>query len=72
MKGSCQNTTQTPLAKGLRTFNSLNVTVVSAHHVPTKLLSHPACTLELNKHRVGRTQTYEGSDPFWSEEFLLE
>ena len=72
LKSSCTNTSGAPPGKGLRSLHSLAVTVFSAHHVPNKLLSHPICTLALNTLRVARTQTCEGGDPFWGEEFQLE
>ncbi|KAK7116060.1 ras GTPase-activating protein 1-like [Littorina saxatilis] len=72
LKASCTNTSGAPPGKGLRSLHSLSVTIFSAHHVPNKLISHPACALSLNQHRVGRTQTCEGGDPFWGEEFQLD
>ncbi|KAK7492633.1 hypothetical protein BaRGS_00016112 [Batillaria attramentaria] len=74
LKSSCVNTSGAPPGRGLRSLHSLSVTVISAHHVPNKLLQHPACTLSLNQHRVGRTQTCEGAEgsPFWGEEFQLD
>ncbi|KAL8575409.1 hypothetical protein ACOMHN_000025 [Nucella lapillus] len=73
LKVSCVNTTGAPPGKGLRSLHSLSVTVFSAHHVPVKLLSHPACILSLNQHRAARTQTCESGDPpFWGEEFQLD
>ncbi|PVD19798.1 hypothetical protein C0Q70_20289 [Pomacea canaliculata] len=72
LKSACSNMLAAMPAKGLRALHSLSVTVISAHHVPNKLLTHPACYLALNQHRVGRTQLYEGPDPFWNEEFQLD
>ncbi|XP_076465409.1 ras GTPase-activating protein 1-like [Babylonia areolata] len=72
LKVSCVNTSGAPPGKGLRSLHSLSVTVFSAHHVATKLLTHPACILSLNQHRVARTQTCDSGDPFWGEEFQLD
>ncbi|KAL8563555.1 hypothetical protein ACOMHN_060871 [Nucella lapillus] len=72
LKDSCTNTSGAVPKKGLRSLHSLSVTVFSAHNVPYKLLSHPACALALNQHRVARTQTCESGDPFWGEEFQLD
>lgn len=56
----------------LRELRSLNLQVLEAHRLPSKLVPHAYCNLSLNQVRVGKTRVKTTPDPVWEEEFVLE
>lgn len=75
LKPYCQNTQakkHPSISSALKEQRSLLIYICDAHRLPLRQVPHPYCVLSLNNVKVGRTQVGEGTDPIWSEEFILE
>ncbi|XP_064608385.1 LOW QUALITY PROTEIN: ras GTPase-activating protein 1-like [Liolophura sinensis] len=75
LKPYCQNTQakkHPSISSALKEQRSLLIYICDAHRLPLRQVPHPYCVLSLNNVKVGRTQVGEGTDPIWSEEFILD
>nr|CAH0102365.1 unnamed protein product [Daphnia galeata] len=63
---------RSPKINRLRELRCLHLTVLEAHRLPQRLVPNPYCIIALNQVKVARTRFFNGPDPVWDQEFLLD
>ncbi|XP_046678395.1 ras GTPase-activating protein 1 isoform X4 [Homalodisca vitripennis] len=64
--------TRSPKVQRLRELRCLQLNIIDAHRLPSKVVPNPFCILSLNQVKVARTKVKTGPDPVWDEEFILD
>ncbi|KAF2362864.1 Pleckstrin domain [Trinorchestia longiramus] len=65
-------TVNAPKLQNLKFMKSLQLTVLQAARLPSKLVPMPYCLVSLNQVKVCRTRAKASPDPVWEEEFVLD
>lgn len=65
-------TVNAPKLSNLKFTKSLQLSVLQAARLPSKIVPNPYCLVSLNQVKVCRTRAKPAPDPVWEEEFVLD